>query len=350
MPETADDFRSRIVEVLDAASLSLLLSIGHQIGLLDTMSGRGPATSAEIADAAGLNERYVREWLGGMASGQVVDYDPASGTYLLPAHRAEVLTRSAGTGNLALIAQYIPLLSEVEQQVIGCFRTGGGVPYSAYPRFHAVMGERTGAVFDNGLIDVVLPAVDGLVDRLRSGIDVADFGCGSGHALNLMAQAFPQSRFTGLDLSEEAIAAGLAESRRLGLTNTSFEVANLTDFDDANRFDVITAFDTIHDQAQPAQVLGNIHRALRPGGQLLMADVKASSRLEDNVDAPLSTYRYTTSLMHCMTVSLALNGVGLGTMWGRQRATEMLAEAGFPVVVVTEAESDPFNYLYVAAK
>jgi 2-polyprenyl-3-methyl-5-hydroxy-6-metoxy-1,4-benzoquinol methylase len=348
--ETAEAFTERMVGAIDGASLAILVSVGHQTGLLDALAALPPSTSAEIADAAGLNERYVREWLGGMTTGRIVEYDAATATYSLPAHRASVLTRAAGADNLAVVAQFIPLLSEVEQKIIGCFRAGGGLPYSEFPRFHALMAEMSGAVFDSSLIDVVLPLVDGLVERLRSGADVADFGCGSGHAINLMAQAFPASRFTGIDFSEEAIATGIAEAARLGLTNATFESHDLTRLDKDAAYDVITAFDTIHDQAQPARVLENLYRALRPGGVLLMADVKASSRLGENVGAPLGTYLYATSMMHCMTVSLALDGAGLGAAWGQQLAISMLADAGFDDVLVAETESDPFNNYYIARK
>lgn len=348
--ETTEQFSERIVTAIDSAGLAVLLSIGHQTGLLDTMAGRPPATSVQIAGAAGLNERYVREWLGGMTTGRVIDYDPATQTYSLPDHRSAVLTRAAGPDNFAVMAQFIPLLSEVEQQVVRCFREGGGVPYSAYPRFHTLMAEMSGMVFDAALIDVVLPLVDGLPERLRSGADVADFGCGSGHAVNLMARAFPASTVTGIDFSEEAVAAGTAEAARLGLDNAIFERADLTQLDKVEAYDVITAFDTIHDQAQPAQVLENIYRALRPRGVLLMVDIKASSRLEDNIGVALSTYLYMVSTMHCMTVSLALDGVGLGTVWGSQLATTMLGEAGFGDVQVAEIESDVLNNYYIARK
>ncbi len=342
-----------MVAAIDGASLALLLSIGHQTGLLDTMAGLAPATSAQIAEAAGLDERYVREWLAGMTTGHVVDYDADTATYSLPAHRAGVLTRAAGPDNLALVALFLPLLSEVEQQIIGCFREGGGLPYSEFPRFHTLMAEMSGAVYDSALVDVVLPLVDGLPERLRSGVDVADFGCGSGHAINVMARAFPASRFTGIDFSPEAIAAGIAEAARLGLTNASFESHNLAQLDAVSKneaYDVIMVFDAIHDQAHPARVLQNIYRALRPGGVFLMADIKASSRLEDNVGVPMSTYLYTTSLMHCMTVSLAADGAGLGAAWGTQLATTMLADAGFADVRVAEVESDPINSYYIARK
>ncbi len=348
--ENVEEFAGRVVSAIDDASLVILLSIGHQTGLLDTMANVGPVTSAQLADAAGLNERYVREWLGGMTTGRVVDYDADTGTYSLPAHRAAVLTRAAGPDNLAVVAMFLPHLGEVEQKIVGCFREGGGLPYSEFPRFHALMAEQSAMVFDVALVDVVLPLVDGLPDRLRSGADVADFGCGSGHAINVMAQAFPASRFTGIDFSDEAIATGVAEAARLGLTNATFESHDLTELDKTDTYDVITVFDAIHDQAQPARVLENIYRALRPGGVFLMADIKASSRLEENVDVPLSTYLYTVSLMHCMTVSLALGGAGLGTAWGTQLAVSMLGDAGFADVRVAEIESDPINNYYIATK
>lgn len=348
--ETTEEFTERIAATLDGASLTILLSIGHQTGLLDTMAGLAPATSAQIADAAGLNERYVREWLGGMTTGHVVEYDADTATYSLPAHRAGVLTRAAGPQNLAVVAQFLPLLGEVEQKIVGCFRAGGGLPYSEFPRFHQLMAEESGAVFDATLVDVVLPLVDGLPERLRAGADVADFGCGSGHAINVMAQAFPSSRFTGIDFSEQAIATGIREAADRGLTNAAFESHDLPELDKFEAYDVITVFDAIHDQAQPARVLENIYRALRPGGVLLMADIKASSRLEENVGVPMSTYLYTTSLMHCMTVSLALDGAGLGTAWGTQLAVKMVGDAGFDDVRVAEIEADPINNYYIAKK
>ena len=347
---TTEQFAEEIVGTIDSASTAILLSIGHQTGLFDTMAALKPATSAEIADAAGLNERYVREWLGGMAAAQVVDFDPATATYVLPGERAAVLTRNAGPDNLARVAQFIALLGEVEQKIIGCFHNGGGLPYSEFPRFHKLMAEQSGEVFDAALIDVILPLVDGLPEQLHSGVDVADIGCGSGHAVNVMARAFPASRFTGIDFSDEGLAVGRAEADRLGLQNATFLARDVAALDITEAFDVITAFDAIHDQAQPAEVLANIHRALRPGGVLLMVDIKASSNVEDNIGAPLATYKYTVSTMHCMSVSLALGGAGLGTVWGRQLAEKMLADAGFGDVTVSEIESDPFNNYYIARK
>ncbi|MCH9666485.1 MAG: class I SAM-dependent methyltransferase [Actinomycetia bacterium] len=348
--EATEEFAGRILGAIDAASVAILLSIGHQTRLFDTLAGLPPATSAQIADAAGLNERYVREWLGGVVAGRVIDYDPATQRYSLPQHRAAVLSRAAGPDNLARVAQFIPLLAEVEQKVIDRFHHGGGLPYSEYPRFHTLMAEQSGEVFDAALIDTILPMVDGLPERLRAGIDVADFGCGSGHAVNVMAKAFPDSRFVGIDFSEEGVAAGVGEAQRLGLTNARFEAADVAEFGTAESFDFITAFDTIHDQAHPRQVLQNIHRVLRRGGSYLMVDIKSSSRLEDNVGEPLASYLYTVSTMHCMSVSLGLDGDGLGTCWGRELATSMLVDVGFSDLQVREIESDPVNYYYAARK
>lgn len=347
---STEDFARAMMGAIDGASVAILASIGHQTGLFDTMAGLLPSTSSQIADAAGLNERYVREWLGGMVAGRVVDYEPASATYSLPPHHAAVLTRAAGPDNLARVAQYISLLGEIEPKIIGCFRTGRGLPYSEYPRFHAIMAEQSGEVFDAALVDVVLPLAQGLPERLRTGVEVADWGCGSGHAINVMALAFPHSRFTGIDFSDEGVATGGAEAARLGLTNATFERQDVAQLDKPAAYDVITVFDAIHDQAQPARVLSNIYRALRPRGVFLMVDIKGSSHLEDNVGVPLSPYLYTFSTMHCMSVSLASGGAGLGTMWGQQLTVSMLADAGFSDVTVQEIESDPVNNYYVARK
>ncbi|WP_068272448.1 class I SAM-dependent methyltransferase [Aldersonia kunmingensis] len=349
-PAAAEQFGEQVMSTLNQASIALLLSIGHQTRLFDTMATLPPATSAQIADAADLRERYVREWLGGLATGGIVDYDAATDTYSLPAERAAVLTRAAGPDNLARLAQYIPVLAEVEQDVVDCFRHGGGVPYSKFPRFHAIMAEESGQIFDAALIEGILPLAPGLTDQLRHGVALADFGCGSGHAINLMAREYPESTFTGYDFSAEAVARGRAEATDFGVTNAAFVEQDVAQPVATQRFDAITAFDTIHDQAHPAAVLANIYTALKPGGVFLMVDMKASSHVEDNKALPWASFLYTVSTMHCMTVSLALDGDGLGTVWGEQLALRMLADAGFADVQIADVESDPFNTYYIARK
>jgi 2-polyprenyl-3-methyl-5-hydroxy-6-metoxy-1,4-benzoquinol methylase len=348
--ERAEAFAGHMVDVLNSAAIALMTSIGHQVGLFDTMAGLPPATSDEIARAAGLQERYVREWLGALVTGRIIDYDPTNNAYVLPPEHAACLTRAAGSGNLAGATQFIPLLAQVEERAIDSFRNGGGVPYSAYPRFQRLMAEDSATVHDTALIDTILPLVPGLPQRLQDGIAVADIGCGSGHAINLMAKAFPSSRFIGYDISEEGIRAARREAQEIGLTNTQFEVRDVTALDVHSQFDLITAFDAIHDQAHPAQVLAGIAGALRPDGVFLMVDIRASSNLHENMDLPLAPFLYTVSTLHCMTVSLALAGTGLGTMWGEQTARRMLADAGFTRVEVKQIEDDIFNNYFIATK
>jgi 2-polyprenyl-3-methyl-5-hydroxy-6-metoxy-1,4-benzoquinol methylase len=346
----AEAFAARMVDVVNQGSIALMISIGHRLGLFDTMAGLPPARAAAIAAAAGLHERYVREWLAAMVTGRIVSYDPATETYALPPEHAACLTRAAGSSNLAAATQFIPLLAQVEDRIITCFHHGGGLPYSAYPRFQQLMAEDSAAVQDVALLDAVLPLVPDLVSRLQRGIEVADVGCGSGHAINLMARAFPHSRFTGFDISEEGIAAARREAAALALANTCFEVRDVTALDMHEQYDLITAFDAIHDQAHPAQVLAGIARALRPTGVFLMADIRASSNLHENLTLPFAPFLYTASALHCMPVSLALAGAGLGAMWGEQTAREMLAAAGFSSVEVRQVEADVFNNYFIATK
>ena len=343
-------FGDRMVGMLNAGCTALLASIGHQTGLFDALAGAGAVTSEELAGRAGLNERYVREWLGGLTVAGVIEHDPSVRTYSLPPEHAGWLTTEAGPNNLARTMQFIPLLAQVEQGIVQCFRKGGGLSYSAYPRFHALMDEDSRSFVDAALVDGVVPLVKGLDARLQAGIDVADIGCGSGHAINVLAREYPASRFVGFDFSEEAIGRADAEARSLGLTNARFELCDAATLDQPEAFDLVTAFDAVHDQAHPGQVLAAIARATRPGGTFLMIDIKASSNVEDNIENPLAPTLYTFSTMHCMTVSLGLDGDGLGTVWGRQRATSMLHEAGFADIQVNELENDPFNDYYVCHK
>ncbi|HVF32280.1 MAG TPA: class I SAM-dependent methyltransferase [Acidimicrobiales bacterium] len=343
-------FGGKVVDILNGGMLALMLSIGHRTGLFDAMAGMAPATSEEIARTTGLHERYVREWLGAMTTGGIVVHDGEAGTFVLPPEHAAMLTRAAGPDNFASTSQFVALMGKVESDVVECFRNGGGVPYSAYPEFQTLMAEESAGVFDATLLDVTLPLVAGLTERLREGIDVADVGCGKGHAINLMAEAYPASRFVGFDFSTEGVAAGRAEAAAKGLTNAAFEVRDASALGETAAFDLVTAFDAIHDQRDPVAVLSGIHTALRPGGTFLCVDIKADSSVAGNVEHPLGPMLYTVSTLHCMTVSLALDGAGLGTVWGEQKALQMLGEAGFVDVAVHTVEGDILNNYYVAAR
>ncbi len=343
-------FGGKVMGIMNGASLAFMISIGHRTELFDKMAGMVPSTSEQIAENSGLNERYVREWLGAMLAGGIVDYDPATMKYALPPEHAMSITRAAGPGNLGAFAQFFSEIGAIESGIVEAFKNGGGVPYSEFPRFQELMREESAAVFDGTLLQSTLPLVPGLVARLESGIDVADVGCGAGHAINVMAKAFPKSRFTGYDFSDEGIARGRAEAKELGLSNAMFEAKDAATFDGSNQFDLITTFDSIHDQAHPRRVLKGIHQALKPDGTYLCVDIAASSDVNDNKDHPLGPFLYTISTMHCMTVSLALGGEGLGTAWGEQKARELMAEAGFRDITVKQVEGDIMNNYYITTK
>lgn len=344
-------FGERVVGMLNDAALAFMFSIGHRTGLLDTLRRLNrPATTHEIADEAGLDERYVREWLGAMVTGRVIDYDPGTRSYRLPPEHAAWLTREATPNNLAAIMQFMSMFGKIEDHVLDCFHNGGGVPYERFERFHEIMAEESFQTIVSALDDHILPLVDGLVESLERGVDAVDVGCGRGLALMHLAKRFPNSRFVGYDFSPAAIDWANAEAQRRGLTNARFEVRDAARLDDERRFDVIFAFDAIHDQIDPHGMLAGIHRALKDDGLLLAQDIRTSSYVEKNVDHPVAPFLYTISTMHCMTVSLAHAGCGLGTCWGEELALRMFEEAGFTSVAVHTLDHDIMNNYYVCRK
>jgi 2-polyprenyl-3-methyl-5-hydroxy-6-metoxy-1,4-benzoquinol methylase len=351
--ERAGRFAESLLGTLNDGAACLMISIGHRTGLFDAMKDRAPSTSEEIARAAGLNERYVREWLGAMTTARIVEVDAESRLYHLPAEHAAFTTRAAGANNVAVFAQYVALMGQVEEDILECFRNGGGVPYERFPRFHAVMAEDSGQSVLSSLESHILPLVPGLAERLRTGIRMLDVGCGSGRILARLAGMFPASTFHGMDLSAEAIENGRSAAREAGLANLTFEQRDLSDFDataEPEAYDWITTFDAVHDQARPLNVLRGIHRALRPGGVYMMQDIRGSSHVAQNLDHPIGTFLYTVSCLHCMTVSLAQGGEGLGAMWGEEKTREYLEKAGFSAVEKNVLEHDIQNNWYVMRK
>jgi 2-polyprenyl-3-methyl-5-hydroxy-6-metoxy-1,4-benzoquinol methylase len=342
-----DAFAERLLGMLNQGMTALMVSLGHRSGLFDAMADGAPRTSHALAAETGLNERYVREWLGAMVAGQIVDRDPAAQTHRLPLEHSHWLTREDPTNNLATFAQYLPVLASVEEEVLDCFRTGGGVPYSSYPRFHAVMAEDSGQSIVPVIVEKVVPLIPGMHERLEAGIDVLDVGCGKGIALMRLAQAYPKSRFTGYDLNDEVVREAARRAAESGLANVRFVAKDLTAWEEAAAFDWITALDAIHDQARPDKVLASIRAALRPGGAFLMQDIGVSSEPCNNIDHPLGATVYTISCMHCMTVSLAQGGLGLGAAWGVELAEAMLRDAGFASITIHRLEHDIQNAYFV---
>lgn len=346
----SEQFAEKLLTMLNHGAVNLMVSIGYRTGLFDVMSNLPSSTSHEIAEASNLNERYVREWLGAMVTGEIIDYDPENKTYSLPKEHAAWITRDASPNNIAVTAQWLAVLGSVEDKIVDCFREGGGVPYEEFERFHEVMSDESHQTVIVPLLDQTLPLVPGLIEKLKQGIEVLDVGCGSGFALVHMAKEFPSSRFTGYDISQEAVERGNALAAEQGLSNVNLIAKDVAKIDDDQKYHFITTFDAVHDQADPDTVLSNINKALKDDGVYLMQDIAGSSHVHNNLDHPLAPLLYTTSCMHCMTVSLSQDGKGLGAMWGKELATDMLKAAGFTEVEIKELEHDPINYYYIVKK
>jgi SAM-dependent methyltransferase len=345
----AEAFTTQLLAHYTGSFVTFMVDLGTRTGLLEA-AAHGPATSAEMARRAGLHERYVREWLGALVTSGVMDYDADTECYTLPLEHAVCLTGESER-NMAPLSQISAYLGGFVEPVAEAFRDGGGVPYPAYrPGFTDVMDRLGRMTYDAVLVDGVVPLVSGLGEMLQSGTQVLDVGCGTGHTTNLLAQAFPASRFLGIDIAGDAVERGRAEAADLGLTNVTFEVRDAAALGDDPSHGAVFAFDAIHDQVDPARVLAGIHSSLQPGGVFVMFDINASSRLEQNVGNPVAPWLYSISTLHCLTVSLAAGGAGLGAMWGEETALRMLQEAGFQDLGVQEVPGDPFDSLYVARR
>ncbi len=336
------DFSERLLQTYNSAALTLMISVGHQVGLFAAMRGMAPSTSAEIAAASRLNERYVHEWLGAMVTGGVVIVE--EGCYHLPEEHAACLT---GPDSMAGPSQYIGEMGRVESLIVDCFRNGGGVSYDKYPRFHDIMAEDSAQFVAGALEAHILPLVPGLVERLRSGIRVVDVGCGRGLTMARMAELFPNSSFVGVDFSEGAIAFARDHART---PNITFRAADAAAPLEEDSYDFVTTFDAIHDQGQPLAVLQNICRSMKSDGVYLMQEIRGSSHHHGDIGHPLGTLLYTISCMHCMTVSLAQGGEGLGAMWGEEKTRDYLGRAGFRSVEKHELAHDIQNNWYVVRK
>ena len=351
--KVVDEFADQLLHVLNQGATSLMVSIGHRTGLFDGMDELDWSNDRQVAEHTGLELRYVREWLAAMVSAGIVQYQPKGKMYRLPESHAALLCRKSSPDNIAVFAQYIGMLGKVEDQIVQCFQNGGGVGYEQYPNFHSIMAEDSGQTVLSALDEHILPLVPGIEEKLRQGITVLDVGCGRGQALLHLADKYPASTFWGYDLSASALDEARQIAQSKGLENVRFKAQDLTRFNaeaEPEAFDLVTAFDAIHDQAEPQNVLDGIYATLKTDGYFLMQDIRASSHLENNLDHPIAPLLYTISTMHCMTVSLAQGGAGLGTMWGEEKATEMLTLAGFGQVSVNRLDHDFQNNFYVMRK
>lgn len=318
--------------------------LGDVLGLYAAMAGAGPLTPADLAEGTGTHERYVREWLCNQAAGGYVVYDYETGTFELPAEQAAVLADPDSPTYLAGVFEIAAAMWAATDRLVDAFRTGQGVGWEQHdPRLYRGVERLFGPMYRSQLIDVWLPALDGVEQQLRNGARVADVGCGHGASTIAMARAYPASRFTGYDYHAPSIAAASKAAAEAGVGDrAAFEVAD-ADFLPTSGFDLVCLFDCLHDMGDPVGVAVHLRQALTDDGTLLLVEPMAGDELTDNLH-PIGRMAYAVSTAVCTPSSLAQDGaMGLGGQAGQARLTEVLGEAGF--THVRRAASTPFNMI-----
>lgn len=342
----AGEFARTMVAHLSSAMVVTLLELGHRTGLLHALADT-PRTAGELASVTGLVPRYVEEWLGAMVTGGVVQYDADTDTFVLPPERAAALA-AASPYNLSGMVSIATGTAQALDQLEVAFREGGGIGYEEQRLdVDEVIDRLSRHRYDALLVDSYLAQVPGLTERLTEGARVLELGCGQGHASRLLTRAFPASEVVGLDVSEAAVERARQAASDAGLDNLSHVIGSAT-HPPEGPWDLVCAFDVIHDLAQPFEALAATREVLAGDGLFAMIDSGAPSSLDEQAALPWAPMMYGVSLGHCLTVSLAQDGAGLGAMWGREAAMEALHDAGFVDVATYELKGDPMDLLYVA--
>jgi SAM-dependent methyltransferase len=340
-----DDFLDRFVDLTAGATTIGLLAVADRSGLLEHLGAGNRGTSEEIAAGSGLDPRYVKEILSGLAAAGVVDYDVDSEEFALAPEHALFLSDSDSPYFMGGWFDMLPAVMSQIDGVAAATRNGGGVTFESFGPGLIRGLDRGNAPSQRAfLIKRWLPAVPGLVDRLESGMRVADVGCGSGTAAILIAEAYPNTQVTGFDIATPSLE--LARERSAHLGNVEFHAAAVEEIPTDPGFDLVTTFDVVHDLADPRAGLRRIRQALTESGSYLMMEPKAESDLAGNMSSR-GAMLYGISTMHCMTQSLAVGGEGLGAAWGRQLAESYAAEAGFAGFEVLEEISNRFSTFFL---
>jgi 2-polyprenyl-3-methyl-5-hydroxy-6-metoxy-1,4-benzoquinol methylase len=327
--------------------VSLLIHLGDRLGLYRTMAGAGPLTAEEVAARSGLQERWVREWLRGQGAAGLVEWGEDDRFELTPAGAAVLadedgsLAFAAGAFSGGVDPAFVDGLADA-------FRTGLGLTYDHQGPTGAHRTARMlGPWARLALVPVILPALDGVVERLEAGTDVLDIGCGAGMALLAMAEAFPASRFHGYDISRHAIERADALVAEAGATNVTVRCAGVDALPDDARFGLVLTFDCLHDMTRPQDAIAAIARTLEPDGTWLAKDIRCAERPRDNLHNPMAAMMYGFSVASCMASALSEpDGAGLGTLGLPPQLLERYAaEAGFHHFRVIDVE-DPANLYY----
>jgi len=343
--DKAHQFIEKLVSDVGAALRGGLSYIGDKLGIFAALAAAGPVTVSQLAARTGLNERYLREWLGAMVTAEYVDYDPGKGTYHLPPEHAAPLAdenfRFFVGGFLEMIVPAVSMAPRVAE----AFRDGKGVPQGDYPpeMFEAIQ-RGTAPWYKTQLVSSWIPAMPQVAKKLRAGGAALDVGCGRGVAAVTLAQAFPHAQVFGFDNHPGSIERARWNARKAGLGNRiSFQVCDGCSLPE-NSFDFITTFDVVHDSVDPLGLLKSIRRALTAEGTCLMLEMNCSPNLQDNKN-PVGRFLYAISTLYCMTVSLAKDGAGIGAAMGEPKARELAQTAGFQRFRKLPID-DPFSVLY----
>ena len=343
--DKARKFLFQVNNDIGAAMLGAMNYIGDRLGIFRTLADAGWVTSNELAERAGLNERYIREWLGAVTSAGYVTYDPATKKFMMPPEHAMVLAREESPffmgGFLEMVIPNVTMAPKIAQ----AFRNGGGVTQAEYPPETWEAMERSSAgMYRNQLIRKWLPTMPQVVEVLSNGGSSADIGCGSGRAAIAIASAFPKAKVFGFDQHPGSIERARSNAKAAGVGDRiSFEARDATQLPE-HQFDFISTFDVVHDSVDPAGLLRSIRRAMKKDGTYLMLEVNVSPNLEENI-GPTGKMMYSVSTLYCMTVSLAHGGAGIGACMGEPKARELVAEAGFSQFRRLPIE-DMFSALY----
>jgi len=338
------EFMGRAVSDMGAAMHAALIVIGDKLGLYTAMAGAGGLTSAELAEKTKTSERYVREWLNANAASGYVRYDAGTQRYELPTEQAFALT----TLDLPGAFHVISACFKDEPKITQAFRTGEGVGWHEHDANLFFGTERFFRPnYANNLMSAWLPALDGVVEKLKAGGSVADVGCGHGASTLLMARAFPKSRFYGFDYHSGSIEYARHLAGRDGLLDQiTFEVASSKSYPANGGYDLVTFFDCLHDMGDPTGAAAHVHSTLKPDGTWMIVEPFANDRAEDNHN-PIGRIFYSASTMICTPASLAQEvGAALGAQAGEERIRKVVTSAGF--TRFRRAAETPFNLVFEA--
>ncbi len=345
-------FSFQVYSKLEGAFTAGMIHLGDRLGLYRALADAdGPMTSDELASATDLHERWVREWLHNQAAAQLVELSPGDGAdrFGMSGEARAVLASpehpAFGIGMFHRLPQTMQALDVMPES----FRTGMGHDYDSHGSEGAVGIERSFEPWNrHNLLRKVLPAMDGVVERLEDGALVADVGCGAGGAVMLMAEAFPNSTFVGYDISRHALDRAEAKLAESGLSNARFADPRDEPLTVDGSLDLVTTFDCIHDMAHPAPVIAAIRTALRDEGHWLLVDIRAADSLADNIELnPMAPLLYGVSVLACMSSALSEpGGAGLGTLGlSASKAEEMANAAGFTRFTTLDV-AHPMNAFY----